>query len=92
MMVGRQENSVLVVDNPTEGTIAGVCIVVVGNMRAGIGRPEDQKMMVVKQRAVGKLPQAANTGLVRLIHNSHLVKRHKWLEEQYMAKHYSRKY
>jgi hypothetical protein len=37
-----------------------------------------QRTEVVKHKAVGKLPQAANTVLGKMSHNPHLVKCHNW--------------
>jgi hypothetical protein len=58
------------------------CIVAVGNIEADIEILEDQKSGVGRM-AVGKLPQAVYTVLVRRIHNPHLVNHHMGLVEEH---------
>jgi hypothetical protein len=58
-----------------EMTVVG-CIVVVGNIVVDIGLLGDQKI------AVGKLPRAVHTVLVKVIHNPHLVNRYMGLGEE----------
>lgn len=74
---GEEERIVMVVD-----------IAVVVRTEVGTGHLGDQKRAVEKYKAVGKLPQAANKALVKMIHNPHLVKHHKRLvEDQNMEQH-----
>jgi len=62
----------------------------VGRIGVEIGLQVDPKTVVVKHMAVGKLPQAANTVLVKMIHNPHLaVEHHTWLGAQCRETHYS---
>lgn len=70
--------------------IAGEGIAAAEKTEVGIGHRVGLIKVVVMHMAVGKLPQAANTALVRMIHNPHLVvKSRMWLGEQYKETHCS---
>jgi hypothetical protein len=88
---GVRRGSVVVVDiqwGPGTAVEVGTAVVVVRKVsglealdRLGVS------MRVVEDRAVGKLPQAERTVVVRMSHNSHLVVHHKESAEEDMAKH-----
>lgn len=80
-IVDRLENLAAVAGNRRAGRIGWAGIVVEGNIEPDIGSREDQN------RAVGKLPQAVYTALAKMIHNPHLVNRHKWLVEEHKESH-----
>jgi hypothetical protein len=83
-VAGHLENSVQVVGIPKVGSFAAEGTAGAERTEVEIGHRVGLRRVVVKHMAVGKLPQAANTALVKMIHNPHLVvKRHMWLGEQY---------
>jgi hypothetical protein len=69
-MVRHLGNSVGAAGIQKEGTTVDSGTVAVENTEVGI------EVQEVRNRAVGKLPQAVYTVLVRMIHNPHLVNRH----------------
>jgi hypothetical protein len=58
-----------------EGMIVAQRIVVVVSIGVGIEHLVGQRKVAVEEKAVGKLPQAVHTVLVRMIHIPHLVSR-----------------
>jgi hypothetical protein len=73
-----QETLVQAAEIQREKMAVEVDIVAVGNIVVGTVAPVAQRRVVVKHKAVGKLPQAAHTVLGRMSHNPHLVECHNW--------------
>lgn len=78
---------VLAVGNQREGMIVWVGIVGEESTGADTGRLVDLRKREVDREAVGKLPLAVHTALVKKIHNPHLVIRQNRLVGEGTEKH-----